>query len=116
MKIELKMQLTDDQIKTLKLAQRMIADVYGDVPDAVVERALSAADSCLCEAIDYKIGEIKEYCVDVKVYVYAWDSEDAVNKVISDMKFLVDEKSDGDIIGFKHPRFVDAEECEECVE
>ena len=49
----MKMQLTDDQIKTLRLAQRMISDVYGDVSDGVVERALSAADTCLCEAIDY---------------------------------------------------------------
>jgi hypothetical protein len=47
------MQLTDDQIKTLRLAQNMIAEIYGDVPDGVVKRALSAADSCLCEAIDY---------------------------------------------------------------
>jgi hypothetical protein len=46
-------QLSDDQIKTLRLAQRMIADVYGDVSDGAVERALSAADTCLCEAIDY---------------------------------------------------------------
>jgi len=48
------MQLSDDQIKTLRLAQRMIADVYGDVMGGAIERALSAADTCICEAIDCK--------------------------------------------------------------
>ena len=46
------MQLTDDQIKTLKLAQCMISDVYNDVSDGTIERALSAADSCISEAIE----------------------------------------------------------------
>ena len=46
------MVLTDNKIKTLRLAQRIIAAVYGDVSDGSIERALSAADSCISEAIE----------------------------------------------------------------
>ena len=50
----------------------------------------------------------KQYCVTVKVYVWADDKADAVSKVYSDLKYITE--CDGGISGFEHPTEDDAVE------
>ena len=52
--------------------------------------------------------EEKQYCVTVKVYVWATDKTDAVSKVYSDLEYLTE--CDGGISGFEHPTEANVEE------
>ena len=48
--------MTMDQTKKLEIAQRLISDVYHDAVKrgaTETEKVLSAADSCISEALDF---------------------------------------------------------------
>lgn len=45
------MKLSAKNRDKLYAAQRLLADVYADVPDGEIENALSIADSCISDAL-----------------------------------------------------------------
>ena len=55
-----------------------------------------------------EVTEQNQYCVSVKVYVWADNKADAADKVYSDLVYLTE--CDGGISGFEHPTENDAEE------
>jgi len=54
------------------------------------------------------MNETKQYCVTVKVYVWALDASHAADSVIDDLTYLT--KCDGGVVGFIHPTAADAVE------
>jgi len=54
--------------------------------------------------------KLKEFVVTINVYTYARNANDALKKVYTDVNYMIDSKTDGDIFGFVNPTIDDAVE------